>query len=159
MLNKPLFKTNKKSRPNGSMVFKLQAVVIFLDRREVCFSHYSKIWIHWTPTLPLGDLEHDLYRSKWPCCYLKTCFPDVSSHFEKKTFLKFVTLNDLCRSRWLCCRMKHVFSTFHLILEKKKFWPLWPWMTYLERSRVKHFIALHIYTIASSNAIRMNSLQ
>ncbi len=63
------------SRPKGSRV---SCYLFFRDRRQVFLSHYSKILIHWTITLPLGVDR----RSPWsPVAGSFNCFGQKTSMF------------------------------------------------------------------------------
>ncbi len=88
-------------------------------------------------------------------------FLDVSSHFGKKVFDLLCDLEyDLYRSRLYCTTCFLIISSHFRKIMFLTFVTLnMTFLTDLERSRVKNVIALHIYTITSSYAIRINSLQ
>ncbi len=136
-----------------SLTFKEQGLHIYTITSSSYILRMNNLqWIFFY----LGDLAYDLYRSRWPSCH--NVFLVFHLILETKSFLTFVTLNDLYMSRWPCCHLKTCFlniSSHFLAFVTLNM----TFLTDLERSRVKNFIVLHIYTIASSYSIRMNDLQ
>ncbi len=116
-------------------------------RMETCFLNVSSHFFGKKKDFDLWDLEYDLYRIRWACCRMDTCFLDVSSNFGE-FFFPFLTLN-MTFIVWgdLVATWKKNSQCFISFWRKKLFLTF---VTHLERSRVKNFIALHIYTIAPS---------